>query len=508
MKTNIKQTYKALSIVLALVLTLAPFAQLHAAPPQPENVTISGDETKPTVSWDSVEAETNGVDWTEETNSAAWSARRVHATTTYDNKLWVLGGYDGTNRLNDVWYSADGSNWNEATNNAPWTERQTHTTAVFDGKLWVIGGYDGTTNFNDVWHTEDGENWTEATNSAAWSARRSHTTTVFDGKIWVMGGFDGSGNCNGNGNSNCRDVWYSEDGVNWTEATNSAGWSARNLLTSAAFDNKLWVMGGNDGSGDCNGSGSSRCSDVWYSEDGTNWTEATNNADWPERNAHTTSVFNNKLWVMGGYDGNTGLNDIWYSDDGVNWAEATGSADWSARQGHATSVFSNKLWTLGGTDGANLNDIWSTPNNSISHYKVCWDKTEGECGKSAKVDPDGEVISLNSSDSSWLAKLKDKLIPGAHAQSGELSYTLENELDSGTWHFSVTAVTMAGEESTSPGTATHDVSDSTAGLPDTGYGTQDSGYMNYALFTLAGIGVLTGGYYLKQRRRNGGAHEA
>ena len=91
-----------------------------------------------------------------------------------------------------------------------------------------------------------GVDWTQATSAAGWSARFSHTSVVFDNKIWVMGG------------PIYHDVWYSTNGVNWTRATSAAGWSARRLHTSVVFDYKMWVMGGYDSSGNYK-------NDVWYS---------------------------------------------------------------------------------------------------------------------------------------------------------------------------------------------------------------------------------------------------
>jgi hypothetical protein len=66
---------------------------------------------------------------------------------------------------------------------------------VYDGKMWVMGGSDGSRK-NDVWWSTDGVTWTRATASAGWSARYAHTSVVYDGKMWVMGGYSGT-----------RDVW-------------------------------------------------------------------------------------------------------------------------------------------------------------------------------------------------------------------------------------------------------------------------------------------------------------
>ncbi len=41
---------------------------------------------------------------------------------------------------------------------APWAGRESHTTVIdaVSGAIYVIGGYNGTTNLNDVWVSTDG----------------------------------------------------------------------------------------------------------------------------------------------------------------------------------------------------------------------------------------------------------------------------------------------------------------------------------------------------------------
>ena len=92
-------------------------------------------------------------------------------------------------------------------------------------------------------------------------------------------------------------LFAQQGSMDWTQATTSAGWSARQWHTSVVFDNKIWVIGGCENS-------SSYKNDVWYSTDGVNWTQATANAGWSARYGHTSVVFNNKIWVIGGYDAN------------------------------------------------------------------------------------------------------------------------------------------------------------------------------------------------------------
>ena len=297
---------------------------------------------------DDIEYVSDGSAWQQATAAADWPKRSQHTSAEFDNRLWVLGGYDGSNRLNDIWYSADGVNWTEVTTGY-WSERYLHTSVTFDDKLWVLGGL-ASGSENDVWYSEDLTTWAQATAAAAWSSRYGHTSVVFDGKIWVIGGYDGA---------YTNDVWYSSDGANWTQATASAGWPARSNHSSAVFDGKLWVLGGYDGS---------RFNDVWYSADGATWTQATNNAVWSERDSHSSAVFDDKLWVLGGNDGSKILSDTWHSADGINWKRITAAAEWSERWGHSSLLFGDELWVLGGYDGNRVNDVWHSTGTSLDDF--------------------------------------------------------------------------------------------------------------------------------------------
>ena len=99
---------------------------------------------------------------------------------------------------------------------------------TFDNKIWVIGGYgraSGAGHENkDVWYSSNGKNWTVATSSASFDCRNDHKVTTFDNKLWLIAGKKLT-NCTGS-SSSVSDAWYSTDGANWTQAT-SPGFSAR-----------------------------------------------------------------------------------------------------------------------------------------------------------------------------------------------------------------------------------------------------------------------------------------
>ncbi|MBM3331191.1 hypothetical protein FJY68_04975 [candidate division WOR-3 bacterium] len=282
--------------------------------------------------------------WTEATDSAGWSPRGDLGAAAFGGKLWVIGGQDmqhGHLGDPDVWYSTDGAAWTCAADSA-FPGRAPHKVLVLNGKLWVIGGTNAGSELTDVWYSSDGTTWTKAADSTPWTWRRWYGRAAFDNKLWVMGGQT-------TGPTDLNDIWSSTDGTTWGQVTAAAPWSARRYPAPVVFDNKLWVI-----------SGGEYLTDVWYTADGTNWTQATASAPWLGRNAHATVAFDGKLWLIGGYNFNTMLNDAWYSTDGVNWTQAAATAPWSARYRFPLTDYDGKLWLCGGYDGTNHNDIWYT----------------------------------------------------------------------------------------------------------------------------------------------------
>ena len=114
------------------------------------------------------------LEWTRLVKNADWPNRFGHTAVTYDNKIWVIGGYNpgvvkGDTYYEDVWSSADGENWDLVLEKAPWLGRKGHQVVVFnDGSgdaMFLVGGFtvneeSGFREYgNDVWKSTDGIEW-------------------------------------------------------------------------------------------------------------------------------------------------------------------------------------------------------------------------------------------------------------------------------------------------------------------------------------------------------------
>ena len=120
---------------------------------------------------------------------------------------------------------------------------------------------------------------------------------------------------------------------------------------------------------------------------GNSWVQATSAANWTARRNHTSLVYNNKMWVIGGYDAGGYKNDVWSSSDGITWTQQTSATSWTARNNHASLVYSNKMWVIGGWDSGYKNDVW---------YTDFPDWTQGKRGKALSFDGASQSVVLSS----------------------------------------------------------------------------------------------------------------
>ena len=249
--------------------------------------------------WRSVD---NGVTWTLQTASAGWSPRAGHTSVAMpDSSIVLMGGADITtdDNKNDMWRSVDnGVTWTQLTASAGWSPRAYHTSvALADGSIVLMGGEAG--GFcSDVWrfspvgsslqnplHTYTATGIYPVTlqvyNTNGYSSLQK-TDYITPAPVVAFNGTPVSGGLPLNvtftdesaGNPTGW-AWFFGDETyteGWTEATASAGWSARWDHTSVAMpDGSIVLMGGDDGLG--------YKKDVWRSVDnGATWTEATASA--------------------------------------------------------------------------------------------------------------------------------------------------------------------------------------------------------------------------------------
>ena len=291
------------------------------------------------------------INWSNQ--RASWSPREHHTSLVLQNKIWVLGGNSDIGLQNDVWYSTDGEHWSEAKTNdeTGWEARSSHSSLAHQDKSWVLGGaLTGETTTNDVWfstsNTQLAYKDVSVNERYEWSPRESHTSVVFQNQMWTLGGALADG-------TTTNDVWTSindENDKQWIDVGATNHWSPRKGHSSVVFDDKIWVLGGSAGSNYNN--------EVWDSTNGIAWTNLGATNHWSARKEHSSVVYGSRIWVLGGAlaDGTT-TNDAWYSADGITWTPTTKFDDSGAgRQAHTSVVFDGRIWVLGGRTPTRITD--------------------------------------------------------------------------------------------------------------------------------------------------------
>jgi dihydrofolate reductase len=286
--------------------------------------------------------------WEKVAVKSAFSAISEHQALVFKDQMWRIAGY-ASRPTQYVWSSNDGINWESSAfdHDKRFSERSQHQSVVFNNKIWVIGGLDiNDKHIGDVWSSTNGNTWTKVKPTDqrfTFPARARHQVVVFDGHMWVIGGVSSDDEAK-------NDVLRSVNGENWitVKANDSAGFTARFEHQAVVFDNKMWVIGGRS-------SADGIKNDVWSSEDGSKWTEvkANDSSGFSMRQQHQAVVFDNKIWVIGGNntENHDYTNDVWNSADGKTWmpvGKLTSSERFSERGEHQAVVFKDKIWVIGG----------------------------------------------------------------------------------------------------------------------------------------------------------------
>jgi hypothetical protein len=246
--------------------------------------------------------------WKKVTSQAAFPARYNHQGVVFKNKMYLIGGYKIKNFgiLADIWSSTDGKDWKKVRQESgpKLPACHQHQVVVFENKMYLFGGYGdggdgsgGARYVEKIWSSSDGAFWSEKSSTLIF---KNHQVVVFNNKLfWI------AGQSKNNGEENS--VYSSTDGATFKVVIEKAGFTARTAHQVVVFKDKLYLIGGST----TFGSDFKKLNDVWSSTDGKNWTQETDQAPFPARWSHQVVVFKNKIYLIGGYDGTKALNDVW-----------------------------------------------------------------------------------------------------------------------------------------------------------------------------------------------------
>jgi len=289
------------------------------------------------------------------------------ASVVVQGKLYVFGGYGGgTGRLNDFYaYDFRKNSWEEVKvvgDTKPGC-RENNGVVISDSSksIYLFGGYDGTAWLNDLWKYDiKSSQWTciqessdqnNAEDAGAGqvternripSRRFGYVSVVHNGKLLVFGGFDGS-------------RWLADMYVfdfktkRWSEIDAKGKLpSPRSCPAWAKDDTHVYIQGGYDGV--------ERKDDFFACDLSTyTWTQMPSLGVTPSpRYFHSCCLYGHKMYLYGGYSGQTRLADMFVYDFETNhWSEVdcSNGQSPSGRSSLVTQVYENNLYVFGGYDG-------------------------------------------------------------------------------------------------------------------------------------------------------------
>lgn len=279
---------------------------------------------------------------------------------------YLVAGWEGGSSTHKYVYKSTDSckTWTQLAD-APFTGRHTMATFIDTAFVYVVGG-DNFNFANDGVYAKDsykfdGTTWTTQASDCGIGTRSYLGAALHKGKFYLTGGQTNRYLSEGTFNA----VMRSSDSCKHFDSIATHPFNGGNLWGGlVSFHNKLYQICG--GLYDDTHLGNRQYTLGVYesTDDGLTWHVV---SYFPlGRQYHQTLVFDNKIWVLNGYNGQTGagavgnLPDEYYSEDGQNWIKVPTVP---FTRVHALTCWTDgvSLFRFGGTTGSNNdlnNEVW------------------------------------------------------------------------------------------------------------------------------------------------------
>jgi len=276
--------------------------------------------------------------WTKLLDSAAWKKSYNFQMFNIHDTLWVFHP-DGT------WFSSDGISWTRSPLPNAICNLAFLDYVLFKDAVYGLGHFEGNIEqftFRPViYKTTDFRHWDTLSTSSNLPNRFFHHPFVFDNKVWIIGGEDS--------HTQYADVWSSEDAVHWTRKKDHLPFGKRIHSQIVARHDTLFLLN----------------NDVWVSTNALDWKKLTGEI-MPGEDVfgYAPEMMNNKFWLLGCNRNGRFSSQVLVSEDGIHWLGH--DAPWSPRGGIASTLRNGKIYITGGKYGGlpnepefkYSNDVW------------------------------------------------------------------------------------------------------------------------------------------------------
>jgi len=277
--------------------------------------------------------------------------RSLHVAAVLNDCIYIFGGYDGSNRVNDFYeFNIEKKTWSlYPAGGQPPTPRDRHVGVVHGNSFYVFAGFDGTQRVNDFFEFSfDSNQWSPVVPSSGFAPtpRHSHAAVVHGRTMFVFGGYDGS----------YRSDFHEYDFLSciWSPVSATGRVPrARYRATAVVYSSSMFLFGGHDGTRHLN--------DVnIFDFESRSWSSPSTEGPAPiPRDSHVAVVHGKSMYVFGGSTGSA-MNDFHELNlETQRWSpvQAMGTPP-GHRFCHVACVHRDSLYVFGGYDGTNrLNDL-------------------------------------------------------------------------------------------------------------------------------------------------------
>lgn len=178
------------------------------------------------------------------------------------------------------------------------------------------------------WYSVNGREWTKSILSNSINNLAFLDYVVFKNSILGLGHFEG----NIERHTLTTEIYQTTDMKTWNVLAKESNLPRRFFYHPFVLNNKIWIIGGSDGD--------ASYSDIWNSEDGVHWIKQADNLPFGKRDGSQFVIHNQRVYMIN--------NDVWSSADGLTWVQETKElVKGESIFGSAAVVFDGQIWLLG-----------------------------------------------------------------------------------------------------------------------------------------------------------------
>lgn len=347
-------TKSILTILFPLTILLSNCGQTqkqqtnNATPQDTSKDIIAGGQSNISSEQDTTQpVASTGYKWTQLTANADFRKAYNFQLFSIRDTLWAMH-HDGT------WFSLDGAEWIKSPLPNILRDNAFLDYVWFKNALYSIGTFEGNVEHykytSSISRTTDMKTWETLATESNLPKRFFYHPFVFKDKLWIIGGNDGSNNFDGT--NNFSDIWNSTDGVQWIKQADNLPFGKRDNSQFVLFNDKIFMLN----------------NDVWASSDGINWSKVIDRLAKENIFGYASIVYDNQIWLIGCSRDAVFKSQVLVSKDGITWT--TQIAPWTPRGMATVCIHKGKVFMTGGKYGGFIkngrtiefvysNDVWT-----------------------------------------------------------------------------------------------------------------------------------------------------